>query len=119
MSRDDVCEINTVHEKNVSYVRSKMLNQATFRKLAGIFSLLGDPTRTKLLYALSQKELCVCDLSAVLGLSQSAVSHQLRLLRTANLVRNRKQGRIVYYTLADDHVTTLIGIGLEHANEPK
>ena len=82
------------------------------------FSALSDPTRLKILHALTvTKELCVCDLAALAELSVSAVSHQLRLLRDRDLVHARRDGRMVYYSLADDHVATLMGTGIEHANE--
>jgi ArsR family transcriptional regulator len=117
MLTDDICEITYVNEDAVKQVQKKMLPSKTVHVLSNIFSILGDPTRVKLLFALTHRELCVCDLAALLQMSQSAVSHQLRLLRTANLVKYRKDGRVVYYSLADDHVTTLLGTGIEHANE--
>ncbi len=117
MLTDDVCEITYVNEDAVKQVRARMLSTETFQRLSNLFSMLGDPTRVKLLFALNHRELCVCDMAALLQMSQSAVSHQLRLLRTTNLVKYRKQGRIVYYSLADDHVTTLLGTGIDHANE--
>ncbi len=85
--------------------------------LAEVFANLADPTRTKILYALSQEELCVCDLAGLLGLSVSTVSHHLRLLRTARLVRHRKDGRMVYYRLEDDHIKTLMRVCAEHVRE--
>lgn len=117
MLTDDTCEISYVNEEAVKQVQKKMLHAKTINELSTLFSILGDSTRIKLLYALSHRELCVCDLASLLQMSQSAVSHQLRLLRTTNLVKYRKQGRIVYYSLADEHVTTLLGTGIEHANE--
>jgi len=117
MQMRDVCEIICINDEAVRDVQSKMLPYETVFKGAEIFKLLGDPTRVKLLYALSQRELCVCDLSAVLGMAQSAISHQLRVLRGAHLVKFRKEGKIVYYSLADAHVSRLLAMGVEHAEE--
>ena len=118
MSRKDVCEIEYVNKETVREVKSRMLENKIILKIANGFKILGDPTRVKILYALSQKELCVCDLAVLLGMTHSAVSHQLRLLRNTNLVKFRKEGKIVYYSLADEHVIKLIDMGIEHAKEP-
>jgi ArsR family transcriptional regulator len=85
--------------------------------LAETFRALGDPTRVRILDSLSKAELCVCDIAALLGLSESAVSHQLRLLRSLRLVRSRRAGRLVFYALDDDHITRLLAQGLEHVAE--
>lgn len=85
--------------------------------LSETFKVLGDPTKVKILYLLSKRELRVCDLSDLLGISQSAVSHQLRILRTLNLVKHVRKGKFVYYSLADEHVLKLIEMGIEHAKE--
>ena len=87
--------------------------------LAELFKTIGDPTRIKILYTLSKRELCVCDLSEQLGMSLSAISHQLRILRTNKLVKFRKEGRSVYYSLDDDHVLCLFSQGLQHVLEEK
>ncbi len=113
----EVCEVVCVNKEAVKRVRSRMLNDHTVADSAALFKVLGDPTRMRLLYALAQRELCVCDLSAVLDMTQSAISHQLRVLRSARLVRHRKAGKIVYYALADAHVTQLIDVGVDHARE--
>ena len=113
----EVCEVVCVNKEAVKRARSRMLNDHTVTDTAELFKVLGDPTRMRLLYALALRELCVCDLSAVLEMTQSAISHQLRVLRSARLVRYRKVGRIVYYTLADAHVTQLIDVGVDHARE--
>ncbi|MHA1238906.1 MAG: ArsR/SmtB family transcription factor [Candidatus Odinarchaeia archaeon] len=117
MKEEDVCEIKYVNVKAVEEVRAKMLEDSLIIKAADIFKILGDPTRVKILYALIQRELCVCDLSALLNMTHSAVSHQLRVLRAAKLVKFRKEGKNVYYSLSDDHVVKLIKIGVEHAKE--
>lgn len=113
----DACERPCVHADRVALVTEHLLDDAAADGLAEIFSLLGDRTRVRILHALSLGELCVCDISASLGVSGSAVSHQLRLLRTAKLVRARKEGKNVFYALDDGHVHTLIGQGLEHVLE--
>jgi ArsR family transcriptional regulator, lead/cadmium/zinc/bismuth-responsive transcriptional repressor len=108
------CEINIIHEDRVAQARSSMLKDAAAAGLAEVFQALADPTRIKLISALLTNEMCVCDLAATLGLSQSAVSHQLKLLRTLRVVKFRKEGRVVYYTLDDDHIRLLYQMGLEH-----
>ena len=113
---DDVCEVHCIHEKSVSDIKQIMLVKDIVLNIADVFKLLGDPTRVEIIYALSHQELCVCDVAAVLGISQSAVSHQLRLLRNARLVKFRKQGKIVYYSLDDSHITNLFNECLEHIN---
>jgi DNA-binding transcriptional ArsR family regulator len=113
----DVCEIEYVNKEAVEEVKSKMLSDTIILKVAENFKILGDSTRVKILYALAKRELCVCDLSALLNISHSAVSHQLRILRAYNLVKFRKEGKIVYYSLADEHVIKLIEMGVEHAKE--
>jgi len=85
--------------------------------LAETFSALSDPARAKILYALAQEELCVCDLAEIVGVTESAVSHHLRILRALGLVQYRRDGRVVYYSLADDHVQTFLAQGLEHVEE--
>ncbi len=113
----DVCERQCVHLDQVDRVRGGMLSDEAATGLAEVFGLLGDRTRVRILHALSQGELCVCDISAVLGTTSSAVSHQLRLLRTAKLVKSRKEGKNVFYTLDDEHVRLLFDQGLEHVLE--
>jgi ArsR family transcriptional regulator len=114
---NDTCDVFCINKEAVENVRSQMLDRQLVADTAEIFKVLGDPTRMRLLYALAQRELCVCDLSAVLGMTQSAISHQLRVLRSARLVRYRKAGKIVYYTLADAHVLQFIDVGVNHARE--
>jgi len=117
MSADfDRCDVSCIHEEVVAEVREHMLGDLEARSLADIFKTLSDPTRVKMLFALMSQELCVCDLAAVIGASESAVSHQLRILRTQKIVKNRREGKVLYYSLADDHVTTLFKQGLEHAS---
>lgn len=113
----DVCTTHYVHEDVVARVKSSMKPDETFALMAEIFKVLGDPTRVKILYALLNSELCVCDISNLLKMSESAISHQLRILRNTRLVKYRKEGRIVYYSLADAHVKSLFKQGLDHAEE--
>lgn len=109
-----VCSINLIDEAKVAIVSNAMPSDALLTRLAEIFRLLGDPTRVKILQALSIEELCVCDIASLLGTTKSAISHQLRLLRSLRVVRYRKAGRIVYYSLDDSHVENLLREGLSH-----
>lgn len=113
-TQDDVCEILYVDEPRVKAVEAQMPADETIEEVSDIFKVLGDPTRAKIVFALSRTELCVCDIAALLGLSVSAVSHQLRLLRSLRLVKYRKEGRLAYYSLDDDHTAHLLQDVLEH-----
>ena len=114
----NVCSITEIDPEAVAFVQKRALPSQTIERVSRLFSALSDPTRLKILHALTvTKELCVCDLAALAELSVSAVSHQLRLLRDRDLVHARRDGRMVYYSLADDHVATLMGTGIEHADE--
>lgn len=117
IAQDGTCEVQYVDRKKVDRVLSLMKGERTFQELAETFKILGDPTRIKILFALSKAELCVCDLSQLLGVSNSAVSHQLRLLRNMKLVKFRKEGKMAYYTLDDAHIETLFTEGLRHVEE--
>ena len=112
-STDERCDV--AHAASAPAIA--LMPQRLVERLAETFRALGDPTRVRILDALSKAELCVCDLAARLGLSESAVSHQLRLLRSLRLVRTRRAGRLVFYTLDDDHITRLFAQGLEHVRE--
>jgi DNA-binding transcriptional ArsR family regulator len=114
----NLCTINEIDPEKVAFVQERVLPETTIEKLSRLFSSLADPTRLKILHALTvADELCVCDLAALAELSVSAVSHQLRLLRDRDLVAARREGRMVFYSLADDHVSMLMNAGVEHANE--
>ena len=114
----EVCTINEIDPEAVAFVQKRALPLHTIERLSRLFSALSDPTRLKILHALTvTKELCVCDLAVLAELSVSAVSHQLRLLRDRDLVRARRDGRMVYYSLVDQHVADLMGTGVEHADE--
>jgi DNA-binding transcriptional ArsR family regulator len=114
MKNCDVCEENVIHEGSIKKVRDNMIAENEIISLSELFKNLCDSTRIKILYALSLGELCVCDIANIIGMSQSAVSHQLRILRTSRLVKYRKEGKSVYYTLNDQHVVNLFNQGLEH-----
>lgn len=113
----DVCDLFCVDAEEVARARSAMISDEAATRLAETFSVLGDPTRVKMISALRSSELCVCDLATLLSLSQSAVSHQLRLLRAMRLVKYRRSGRIVYYSLDDEHIGNLFLQGLQHVAE--
>jgi len=116
-SQDGVCEVRCVHPEAVQRARQALPDAQCVEHVSAFLKLVGDPTRLRILSALGVGELCVCDLSAIVGISESAVSHQLRLLRTGRVVTYRKEGRVAYYRLLDHHVTTLIDNTLEHARE--
>jgi len=113
----DICEVFNPDNQVVEVMKEKELADQVVYDLAELFKTMGDPTRIKILYALKERELCVCDLSELLEMSASAISHQLRVLRNNKLVKYRKEGRSVYYSLDDDHVMCLFGQGLEHVLE--
>lgn len=108
------CSSTVVHEDVVYQVKQKMPEDECLFDLAELFKVFGDTTRVKILFALFTAEMCVCDLTAILGLTQSAVSHQLRVLKQARLVKYRKEGKMVYYSLDDDHVKQIFDQGLAH-----
>ena len=111
------CEVNEVHEELVEKVMHEMPDEDTLYALSELFKVFGDSTRIRILYALYEAEVCVCDLAEVLHMSQSAVSHQLKNLKTARLIKSRREGKQVFYSLADDHVATIIAVGREHIEE--
>ncbi len=113
----DVCEVKSIDTKKVKKIQKAMLTDNEAFSLSETFGVLADPTRTKIIYALSKEELCVCDLASILGVSVSAVSHQLRTLRNMRLVKFRKSAKMVYYSLDDEHITTLFNEGLKHIRE--
>lgn len=112
----EVCTSCEIHRECVNCVKESMLDQDTFIKVSDLFKVLGDYTRIKIIYALFKKELCVCDISEVLGMSQSSISHQLRVLKAYRLVKFRKEGKVVYYSLDDEHIKQLFNAGLEHVS---
>lgn len=119
MEKQPFCSCEVIHEDVVDNVREKMESKDIYIELASLFKLFGDGTRVQILHALEQNEMCVCDIAALLGLTKSAVSHQLKALKLANLVKFRRDGQVVYYSLADSHVKTIIDIGFEHITEDR
>ena len=114
----DTCDAKVIHCDVVQKVTQKMPFGPDFDDLAGFFKLLGDPTRIRILWALSESEMCVCDICALLEMKQPAVSQQLRILKQARVVRFRRDGKVVYYALDDDHIRSLVQSGLAHLGEP-
>lgn len=112
-----VCEVEIIDKAKVKATKALLPDISETLQIADIFKILGDPTRLKIILALIENELCVCDLSAVTGASVSAVSHQLRLLRSGRLVKYRKDGKMVYYSIDDDHIKILVDQLKEHINE--
>ena len=114
---NDVCQINFVDEARIGRAKKNMRPDKILSELADTFKVLGDATRVRILHALSMEELCVCDIAALTGATQSAISHQLRLLRAAKLVKFRKEGKMAYYSLDDDHIRNLFEEGIRHVEE--
>lgn len=115
----EVCNCNVIHEDIVSKVREIIPEEETLYDLADLFKVLGDSTRVKILCVLFEAEMCVCDIAALLGMTQSAISHQLRVLKQARLVKYKKEGKVVYYSLDDEHVKSIFDQGLIHISEKK
>ena len=113
---DDV-DCDVLHDDIVNNVRSQMLEEDILFDVSDFFKILGDSTRAKIMWALDKSEMCVCDLAVLLGMTKSAISHQLKVLREANLVKFRKMGKMVMYSLDDDHVKTIFEMALEHVLE--
>ena len=111
------CEFLCIHEDTVREVRESMQEEDTLYDLCELFRIFGDSTRIRILYVLFESEMCVCDIAQLLGMTQSAISHQLRALKNARLVKGRREGKTVFYSLADDHVKTIIDQGLDHVAE--
>lgn len=110
---DEIC----THQDIIERVKPDMPDEETLYDLAELFKVFGDSTRIRILYVLFEAEVCVCDIAEVLNMSQSAISHQLRVLKQSRLVRSRREGKTIYYSLADDHVRTIINQGMEHIEE--
>ena len=119
MAMNDVecCDFYQVHEDVVKAVTAKMPDEDELYDLAEIFKVFGDSTRIKILYVLFESEMCVCDIAQLLNMNQSAISHQLKILKQSRLVKSRREGKAVFYSLADGHVRTIINQGLEHIEE--
>ncbi|MBI2980588.1 MAG: helix-turn-helix transcriptional regulator [Chloroflexi bacterium] len=114
----DKCEVWAIDEEKVSRTRQHLLPDEVFTVLAETFGALADSNRAKILYSLAEEELCVCDIACVVAISDSAVSQHLRILRTLHLVKQRREGRMMYYSLSDDHIRQLLEVCLEHTKHP-
>ncbi|MBR2290160.1 MAG: winged helix-turn-helix transcriptional regulator [Clostridia bacterium] len=120
MSKNEfICDCNVIHEDVVAKVLGLMAEEDSFNKLAEFFKILGDTTRVKILYALDKNEMCVCDIANVLNMSKSSISHQLGTLRRCGIVKCRKVGKEVFYTLDDEHVQEVFEVGFEHIEHRK
>ena len=113
----ECCDFYQVHDEGVKAVKEKMPDEDELYDLAEIFKVFGDSTRIKILYVLFEQEMCVCDIAQLLNMTQSAMSHQLKILKQSRLVKNRREGKAVFYSLADGHVRSIINQGLEHIEE--
>lgn len=113
------CDCDVIHEDVVNRVREEMPQEETLYDLAELFKIFGDSTRVRILWALDAAEMCVCDIAYLLGMTQSAISHQLRILKQANLVKSRRDGKIVYYSFKDDHVKQIFDQALSHIAEDR
>ena len=114
---DEVYEANIIHKEKVKHVKNNMPEDELIYDLAELFKVFADSTRMKIIYALLEEELCVCDIAAIVGTTQSAISHQLRILKQSKLVKYRKEGKIVYYSLDDEHISEIVKKGREHIEE--
>lgn len=117
MNNQPICDCEVIHEDVVNKVRVLLPDTNDFSALANLYKMFADSTRVKILWALSCEEMCVCDLAVLLGMTKSAISHQLKSLRLTNLVKFRKEAQVVYYSLADDHVSGIFEKGFEHIRE--
>ena len=114
-----ICEYNIIHEDVIQRVQARMPEETPLLEVSELFKVFGDSTRSRIICALRIEEMCVCDLSALLHMTQSAVSHQLRILRTSRLVKCRKQGRVVYYSLDDTHIGDIFAMAFAHIMEER
>lgn len=114
---EDICEVNIIHQDKVDEVKKLMPEDGLIYDLAELFKVFADSTRMKIIYALMENELCVCDIAAIVGTTQSAISHQLRILKQAKLVKYKKDGKVVYYSLDDEHISEIVKKGREHIEE--
>lgn len=113
----DCCEEDCIHENLLKIVNEKMPAETELYDLSELFKVFGDSTRIRILFVLFEAEVCVCDLANALNMTQSAISHQLRILKANKLVKSRREGKSVFYSLSDEHVRTIIAMGLEHIEE--
>ena len=116
-ANEDICNVRVIHADKIEQARSRAIPAERLERLATMYRILGDPTRLRILLALRRVEMCVCDLAAFVRISESAASHQLRRLRENAIVKNRREGQVLYYTLSDSHVETLLDVGIDHVQE--
>ena len=116
-SGTEICEITIIHEDVLEKVRSGLTNENTLRKMAEMFKVMNDPTRLKIINALMLSEMCVCDIAALMDMTQPTISHHLKVMRQGELIKYRRDGKVVYYSLDDEHISILFQNGLEHALE--
>lgn len=114
---DEKCEVTLIHEDNVKKAINELPDDELIVDLSDMFKIFGDQTRVKILMALESGELCVCDIAAVMNMSQSAISHQLRVLKQSNIVKTRREGKVVYYSISDDHVKEIFDMAIVHVQE--
>lgn len=118
MAQQDIfCDCDVIHEEIVNQVRGQMPSKSSLGNMAEFFKMFADGTRVQILWALECSEMCVCDLAVLLNMTKSAISHQLKSLRLTNLVKSRREGKVIYYSLADDHVKEILDQGFVHINE--
>lgn len=116
---DEVCEVSVIHHETINHVRRSMPDEELVLDAAELFKVFGDSTRAKIICALAVAEMCVCDIAALLSMSSSAISHQLRILKQARIVRSRRDGKIIYYSLDDEHIKQLFDAAIEHLKEER
>ena len=117
VNKSEYCSCNVIHKEVVENVKNKLPKEETLYDLAELFKVFGDSTRIKIICSLFESEMCVCDLSVLLNISQSAISHQLRVLKSARLVKFRRAGKVIYYSLDDEHIKQIFDAGLHHITE--
>lgn len=116
MKKLEECDCDVIHEETIGKILNNMLEEEQFDKLSDFFKILGDKTRIKILFCIDQNEMCVCDIANTLGMTKSAISHQLATLKQMGIVKNRRDGKEVFYSLYDEHVREVFEVGLEHIN---
>lgn len=119
MKNNEKCDCTIIHNDIINEVKDNLPKENTIQDISKLFKTIGDETRSKILWALNASEMCVCDISVLLNMSQSAISHQLRVLKEQELVKNRREGKIIYYSLKDEHVKQIFEMALIHVNELK
>jgi ArsR family transcriptional regulator len=117
MNNKFVCDCEVIHEDVVTLVKEEMIKENKLIDISSLFKVMGDKTRISILNALIKHELCVCDIAVLLNMTQSAISHQLRVLRNNRLIKPRREGKVVYYSILDSHVESLLRVALEHVSE--